>query len=122
MTIAQAIAETDALKPNQYTDTEKTRWLDRLDRRIYDEIVLTHEGSDDVEFSGYDYTTGEQELIAADPYSEVYIFWLECQIDYANGETARYANSSTMFNTAYEDYRNWYNRQHLPKQQKRVYW
>lgn len=31
MTVAQALAEIDALKPNAYTDAQKRRWLSELE-------------------------------------------------------------------------------------------
>ena len=43
MTIDQAINEVNNLKPNMYELPEKIKWLSRLDRRIFEEILLTHE-------------------------------------------------------------------------------
>ena len=121
MTIAEAISEIDTLKPNSYSTTEKLRWLSRLDSRIQAEIIDTHEGGEP--FAGYTSQTPlSTELLAPAPYSELYLFWLESQIDYANGETKRFNNSSTMFNVAYQDYANYYNRTHLPKTVGVTYW
>jgi hypothetical protein len=44
----------------------------------------------------------------------MYIRWLESQIDYYNGEIARYNNSMMMFQTAYDAYQRYYNRSHMP--------
>lgn len=39
MTIHDAIAEVDTLKPNMFGEKEKIKWLSRLDTRIYQEII-----------------------------------------------------------------------------------
>ena len=115
MKIIEAINRIDAVKPNNYTQNEKIEWLSRLDWAIKREIVDTHEGADAVIFNGYDEITPlETELIAPAPYDEVYLKWLEAQIDYANGEFGKYNNSITMYNNAYTAFESWYNRKNMP--------
>ena len=53
-------------------------------------------------------------LLIPYPYDDVYLKWLEAQIDYANGEIARYNNSITLYNSAMTAFMNYYNRTHLP--------
>lgn len=60
-------------------------------------------------------------LTAPAPYDEVYLRWLEAQIDYANGEIERYNNSITAFNHAYSAFERYYNRTHLPIRKKMKY-
>ena len=43
MTIAQAIDRADRLRPNQYSTTEKVRWLSELDQQVYSEVLLMAE-------------------------------------------------------------------------------
>lgn len=62
-----------------------------------------------------DKTPLETELLAYAPFDEMYIFWLESKIDYANAEYAHYNNSVTHFNDIYTAFRNDYNRTHMPK-------
>jgi hypothetical protein len=119
--INEAINQLDALKPNTYSGSEKIVWLSRLDAMIKKNIIDTHEGGD-VTFTGYDEGTDQStELIVAEPYDEMYIRWLEAQIDYANGEYERYNNSVDLFNTAYEEYKKYYNRTHMPKSREFKY-
>ena len=47
--------------------------------------------------------------------------WLEAQIDYTNGEYEKYNNSIEMFNTAWTEYQNYYNRNHMPLGKKMNY-
>lgn len=115
MTISEAITKIDALKFNTYTQSEKIAWLSTIDGMIKREIIDTHEDGESVVFNGYDENTSlDTELLAPAPYDDLYIKWLEAQIDYTNGEYGKYNNSRLSFNTAYTAYESWYNRQHMP--------
>lgn len=121
MTIAEAIARVNEVKPNTYQQLIKIKWLSQLEWSIKREIVDVHEGSSEVEFNGFDENTPlETRLIAPEPYDEIYVRWLEAQIDYANGEMGRYNNSMAMFNAAMESFRSFYNREHLPLQKNKM--
>lgn len=119
MTIIEAINKIDALKPNNYTHNEKIKWLSNLDGIIKKEVIDTHEGGADIIFTGYDENTEyEKQLIVPFPYDDVYIKWLEAQIDYNNAEYGKYNNSSMAYNNAYSAFEKYYNRQHMPIQNK----
>lgn len=115
MTIMETINHLDAVKPNSYSQAEKIRWLSNVEAMIKKEIIDTHEGGENITFNGYDTMSLAKELIAPAPYDSLYIFWLEAQIDYANGEYAKYNNSITQFNTSYSEYARCYHREHMPK-------
>lgn len=115
MLIREAIDRIDSLKHNTFTQGEKVEWLSRLDGLVKAQVIDTHEGGEDVAFMPYtERDDMETKLLVPAPFDNVYVLWLEAQIDYYNGEMARYNNSMTMFNTAYENYQRWYNRTHLP--------
>lgn len=115
MKISEAISKIDSLKHNTYTQSDKVAWLSRVDAMVKKLIIDTHEGADEVPFTGYDDTTDlETELLVPAPFDELYLRWLEAQIDYTNGEYGKYNNSVTMYNTAYTAYQNYYNRTHKP--------
>lgn len=119
MTIMDAINRIDTLKPNRYEQSEKIKWLSTLDDRIMNDIILTHEGSEAVSYHGYtDETALTTELLVPTPHDEMYLYWLEAQVDYWNGDFPRYNNSMSMFYTAYKDFANKYNRTHMPKGKK----
>lgn len=115
MTIIEAITRVDNVKPNSYSQPEKIKWLSELDGLIKKEIIDTHEGGENVKFSGYtddvDLTTV---LLVPAPYDEIYIRYLETQIDYANGEYNKYNNSMAGYNAAYITFERYYNREHMP--------
>ena len=119
MKISEAISSLDALKFNTYNQSDKVNWLSRLDNMVKNQIIDTHEGAETVTFTGYDDNTSlNTELLVPAPYDEVYLRWLEAQIDYYNGEYDRYNDAMDMFNTAYEGFKNYYNRTHMPKGKK----
>ena len=115
MKIIDAISRIDSLKHNTYTQADKVAWLSTLDGMVKVEIIDTHEGGEDVTFNGYNASTVlNKKLLIPEPYAEVYLRWLEAQIDYYNGEYEKYNNSMDMFNTAYNGFKNYYNRTHMP--------
>ena len=115
MTIAELISKVDALKPNTYTTEDKIGWLSSLDARVKSQIIDAHERNDPIFFYGYDgILDQETELLVPAPYDEMYLRWLEAQIDYHNGEDDRYNNAITLFNNAYEGYKKHYTRTHMP--------
>ena len=116
MTIMDALYRIDELKPNGYSQTEKIKWLSSLDGVIKSEIIDTHEGGEDIVFKGYDeYADLNTVLLVPAPYDDIYLRWLEAQIDYVNGETGKYNNSLVAYNDAYDLYWRHYNRTHMPK-------
>ena len=115
MTIIEAINQIDNIKPNQYSQPDKIRWLSNLDWVVKAEVIDTHEGAEGVVFGGYDENTPlETELLIPQPHCDCYIKWLEAQIDYANGEYGKYNNSTEAFNGLYEAFERYYNRTHMP--------
>ena len=116
MTIIEAINRTDSVKPNAYSQSEKVRWLSTLDGTVKTEIIDTHEGGEEIAFSGYDdETVLTTPLLIPAPYDDVYIRYLEMQIDYANGEYGKYNNSASAYNTAFSAFEKYYNREHMPR-------
>lgn len=115
MTIMDAIYRIDAIKPNSYSQSEKIKWMSTLDGTVKSEIIDTHEGGKGVVFNGYNENTDlSTELLIPAPYDDIYLRWLESQIDYSNGEYGKYNNSIAMYNTAYVAFENFYNRTHMP--------
>lgn len=116
MTIMDALYRIDELKPNSYSQPEKIKWLSSLDGVIKSEIIDTHEGGEDIVFSGYDENADLNTVLLVDaPYDDIYLRWLEAQIDYTNGEYGKYNNSLVAYNDAYDLYQRHYNRTHMPK-------
>lgn len=119
MKIIEAINRIDSLKHNTYSNNEKLAWLSRMDSMVKRLIIDTHEDGEDITFTGYDDRTDlNTELLVPAPFDEMYLRWLEAQIDYTNGEYDKYNNAILMYQAAYDGYANYYNRNHMPKGQK----
>lgn len=116
MTIKECIDVVDNLKPNQYSIEDKVAWLSFLDMTIINEVLKTHEGYDGRydDFTGYSPDILTAGLIIPSPYDRVYTAYLKMKIDEENGETARYNNSVTLYNTYLMEYKKWYNANHMP--------
>ena len=116
MTIKDCIDIVDSLKPNQYTITDKVRWLSFIEEIIINEVLKTHEGYDGRydEFEGYSEEKISVTLIVPSPYDRLYTAYLKMKIDEENGETTRYNNSAILYNTYMSEYRKHYNKTHLP--------
>ena len=136
MTLIQAVNEADNLKPNMYGLPEKIKWLSRLDQRIFEEVLLMHELSDEekepfmVEIDGkrifsfcvYNENDQEKELIVQEPYDEMYVHWLSAQIDWNNREYAGFNATNAVFEATYTAFRNAFNRTHMPKGGRKIYY
>lgn len=115
MTIRDAIEMTDGLKHNTYTNSEKIMWLSQLDWDVKKSILDRHEGSHMYGFWGYnDNTEHDIQLLVPPPWDQMYLRWLEAQIDYHNGELERYNASILRFQDIYDDYSANYSRTHMP--------
>lgn len=107
MTIAKAIQEADENRPNAFTDDRKVRWLAELDGMIAAELM--HMSEEDLEQLEYDpVDDANTELLIGFPYDKMYLPYLIAKIDELNGEYGRYANSSALFNAAYNDFAVWF--------------
>ena len=111
MTINEAIDALDAGHQNTFTRQEKLRWLSWLDGRIWRQIQGKTEP-----FPGYSLETDpETVLLAPTPWDEIYLQYMQAQMDRANGELDRYENSAALFNTGFAAYRNYFNRTNAPQ-------
>lgn len=116
MTIKECIDIVDNIKPNQYTVSDKVRWLSFHDMGIINDVLKTHEGYDkryDL-FDGYTEDKLSVALIVPSPYDRLYPEYLKMKIDGENGETAKYNNSAALYNSYLMDYRKYYNKTHMP--------
>lgn len=115
MTISEVITQVDENLNNIYPQKSKIGWLSQLDQRIKKLIIDTHEGGEEIRFSGYDENTDkETELLVPAPFDEMYLRWLEAKIYYANQEEDRCNNATDAFNELWMAYCRYYNRQHMP--------
>lgn len=122
MTIKECIDTVDNVKPNQYSDVDKVKWLSFLEGIIIRDVLRNYEGYDEKHevFTGYSEDEMTSELIVGFPYEQLYVSFLKMKIDEENGETARYNNSATMFNSYFDEFKKQYNKDHMPLQKNRL--
>ena len=66
-------------------------------------------------FKGYgDETDRSTDLLVKAPYSDIYILYLASKIDLYLGELDSYANTSALYNNAYQTFADYYNRTYRP--------
>lgn len=114
MTVSELLTAVDALHPNQFPKNTKLRWLNEVEQTLYEEVILTHEQDLVIEKPEYNSESDNDVLLAEDPYSRLYVLWLDAQISYYNHESMQYDRAAQSFNDAYQEWRNWYNRNHMP--------
>ena len=115
MTINEAITLADSLKPNMMADTVKIRFLNEVEGKIYHEILMKHVHDEDMECPTYDETTdGSTELLVGAPYDMLYPYWIMCQIDHLNQEDDKYNNDRALFENAWGNFADYWNREVMP--------
>ena len=118
MTITDAIDRADDIAPNQYTTAQKTQWLRDFDGKVLREVILTHEPDYKMP-PGWDADTGT-ELLIPEPYAaDIYVNYLLSRVAEANAEIQKYNVYSTLLNSEYRQWADFFNRTHTPKQERR---
>ena len=105
ITIEEVIAQVDSMYQNTFDRQDKVKWIDEVEEMIKQDIIDTHEDPDEKE---------ENKLYSYGPYTDVYLYYIEAQIDKSNGEYDRYSNHMALFNASYQEFENHYHRTHMP--------
>lgn len=120
MTVQEAISEVKRLKNTTIDDSALITWLSRLDSLVYEEIIKAHRTTAKTdllphvgdEFIPYEANNNiSTVLIAPYTYADMYIFWLEAQINYWNDDIENYNKAITRFTEKYNAFANWFNQQ-----------
>ena len=62
------------------------------------------------------------EMLAPSPYDMLYVYWLMCQIDHVNQEMDKYNNDRGLFENAWGNFADYWNRTKMPIQRNRQLW
>lgn len=107
-TISEVIAQTQAVRPDLYTDEQITGWLSELDGQLSVELLKT-------EPVAYKWPEDAgKELLVPHPYDRMYHLYVIAMIDLYNREADLYANDMAVFNSALQEYRSYYRRTNRP--------
>lgn len=123
MTIQEAIDKIDRLKPNKFSQAQKIAWLSDLDKMVWREVLLAHEGVPvGATFDGYNEDTPpDTELLVPSPYSDIYQHYFATQMDMANMENTKYSQDSILFANAWTTFGDYWTRTHMPITRVREY-
>ena len=106
MTINESISTIDARYPNNTPRSTKIQYLSRLDRLVSDKVM-------NKEFTPYtEDTDGNTKLLVDEPYTDIYVFWLQAWIDYWNGDYDKYNTAIMMYQSVYDAFAKDYNSKH----------
>ena len=106
MTVREAIAAADLLRPNTLADEQKARFGYELDCDIAE--------LQGVKQPSFVWPETDAELLMEQPHDSIYPLYLAAKIDYYNQESAMYANDMAIFNSAYDEARAWWRRHNVP--------
>lgn len=116
MTINEVLNEVDMIAKNNSIDRNtKIKWLDRLDKSIFNDLLQYKK--DNVEsFDGYTSETDEDTvLLAVAPYDELYVYYVLAQINLIQQEIDFYNNNYAVYEDKYRNYRDFINRTYRTK-------
>jgi len=111
VTVKECIDFVDAIKPNAFSNDQKTTWLNEVEGMVQTEVFLW--AVDQVIQYTYD-TDKNREMLVAPPHDKLYRAYLTAMIDFANGEYDKYANTMTMFNMHYGEFMRWFANNYRP--------
>lgn len=115
MTIRQAVEAVDRLKPNTYSHRQKLLWLWEPESLVREQITALYRKELPQAAPFDDGVDMDTALTAPAPYDQMYLRYLEAQIDYHNAEFDRYNNAIALFQTAFDSYRNACARANIPQ-------
>ena len=148
MTPEKAIQLADEMKPNMMSQEVKYQFLNEIEGKVFHEIIMTHVHDEDAECPHYDPPVPDEaaeeeqgnaseelteeeteeeepaeeepaEMLAPAPYDMLYVYWLMCQIDHLNQEMDKYNNDRGLFENAWGNFADYWNRTKMPIQQNR---
>ena len=107
MTIETCMHLVDTVMPNNLPETVKLRFLGEIEGKVRVELLGEDPGMVAVLDSS---TPVDTELAVPHPYDQLYWLYLLAMMDYVSGDLARYENTATLFNAAYQNYGKWLKR------------
>lgn len=106
MTIAEAVHQLDALRPNAYPLRQKLAWLSNLESMVKHLVLDAYEEKPGTQVPGFDEQGDlQQTLLIPAPFDSAYVHWLESRLHYANEDMELYNNAMALFRAVYEDFR-----------------
>ena len=115
MTFREIIEAVDSYKPNSIPTEQKFLYLAELEGRVAADVMLMDITAIRKRERVYARDLDETPLVTY-PHQSLLRLWLEAMIDKDHGEYNKYQNSMELFNTAWENFANWFARNYRPAQ------
>ena len=100
MLAGDIVEKTDEMRPNGLSDAAKYGMLDRLERKFAEELLTRFADAEEYGGTMDAYTV----LLAPDRCEGLYTAYLCAQMDFINGEIARYNNDMEIFSAEWDAY------------------
>lgn len=100
MTAQDAIGWVDGKKHNVYSQEDKLFWLGQAEAMASRLHCRCGREQEQVQL------TPQTQLSIPAPFDQLYLRWLEAQMDYANQEYVKYNNAMALFSALWQDYAN----------------
>lgn len=112
MTIDQAIAKVDRLRPNDVDTLVKIGWLESVDKYVHHNVIAVREGGDKAVEPVYvnmregdiAAVSGTTILTVPAPWDECYVFYLQAQLYYEQREIKKYASAMALYNQTMSEF------------------
>ena len=115
MTVKNAIAFADGIRPNAFQTGMKLDWLNRMEHEVASSVM----GIALPSIEAYTEESMDYELIVPMPFDDLYALYLIAMIDMANGEYTKYQNSYEVYNQRYREFVCWFAATYNPANQWR---
>lgn len=125
MTAAGMIEQYNVERPNGVEDSVKLDFLRKCESNLIENVILLYDPKEDdptpEDWKEYlDTFNMDSELILEEPYNDIYVWYLDQRIAFNNNDTKRYNASARMFDNAFLAFKQKYNREHFPKQTRKM--
>lgn len=111
MTVQEVIDFTDRVKPNDFTEEDKTKWISNVEGMVQAQIFLQAPA----EFITYTWPGDKNtRLLVEPPFDKLYLTYMQAMIDYHNGEYDNYQNTMAMFNSDFSEFMRWFANMYRP--------
>ena len=114
----------DKLQFRKQVDIDTNRLIESVntvESKIKKEIIDVHEGAEQHPFRALTLEdVNTVQLLADEPFSELYVFWVMAQISLAENNITNFNNEMALFNQHYEEFAAHYKRNNKPLAKPRL--
>ena len=104
LTLGKLIAAVDKLRPNVFTNEQKTQWVNEVEGDVWLNVLLLSPE----DLRPYNWETDQGAVLTVQsPFDGLYTYYLEAMIAYESEEDDTYQNAMEQYNQAFLKYLKW---------------